>query len=62
MIAPRQCPLSPVAAPARLEITSHFVIGGLVVVAVVIGHLLSQERQKTSDIDVGKSGISVETN
>jgi len=40
-----------------------FVVGALVVVAIVVGYLLYQERQKSSgiDINVGKSGISVET-
>ena len=41
----------------------YFVVGALVVVAIVVGYLLYQERQKSSgiDINVGKSGISVET-
>ena len=41
----------------------YFVIGALVVAAVVVGYLLYQERQKTTgiDINVGKSGISVQT-
>ena len=40
-----------------------FVIGALVVATVVVGYLLYQERQKTTgiDINVGKSGISVQT-
>ena len=43
--------------------TLYIVIGVLVVATVVVGYLLYQERQKTSgiDINVGKSGISVET-
>ena len=38
------------------------VIGVLVVVTVVIGYQLYQERQKTTgiEIDVGKTGISIE--
>jgi hypothetical protein len=38
------------------------VIGALVVVTVVIGYQLYQERQKTTgiEINVGKSGISIE--
>jgi len=41
----------------------YLVIGALVVVAVVAGYLLYQERQKTAgiDINVGDSGISIET-
>ena len=41
----------------------YFVVGALVVVAIFVGYLLYQERQKSSgiDINVGKSGISVET-
>ena len=41
----------------------YFVVGALLVVAIVVGYLLYQERQKSSgiDINVGKSGISVET-
>ncbi len=41
----------------------YLLLGALVVVIVVIGYLLYQERQKTSgiDINVGKGGISVET-
>ena len=37
-------------------------IGALVVVTVVIGYQLYQERQKTTgiEINVGKSGISIE--
>ena len=42
--------------------TLYLVIGALVVVTVVIGYQLYQERQKTTgiEINVGKSGISVE--
>ena len=38
------------------------VIGGLVVATVVFGYQLYQERQKTTgiEINVGKSGISIE--
>ena len=41
----------------------YLVIGALVVVAVVVGYLLYQERQKTSgiDINVGNSGVSIQT-
>ncbi len=40
----------------------YAVIGGLAVVAVVFGYQLYQERQKTTgiEINVGKSGISIE--
>lgn len=40
----------------------YLVIGVLVVVTVVIGYQLYQERQKTTgiEINVGKSGISIE--
>lgn len=40
----------------------YLVIGALVVVTVVIGYQLYQERQKTTgiEINVGKSGISIE--
>ena len=43
--------------------TLYLVIGALVVVAAVVGYLLYQERQKTTgiDINVGESGISIET-
>ena len=42
--------------------TQYLVIGALVVVTVVIGYQLYQERQKTTgiEINVGKSGISIE--
>jgi hypothetical protein len=42
--------------------TLYLVIGALVVVTVVIGDQLYQERQKTTgiEINVGKSGISIE--
>ena len=41
----------------------YFVIGALVVATVAFGYQLYQERQKTTgiDINVGKSGISVQT-
>jgi hypothetical protein len=41
----------------------YLVIGALVVVAVVVGYLLYQERQNTSgiDINVGNSGVSIQT-
>jgi hypothetical protein len=41
----------------------YLVIGALAVAAVVFGYQLYQERQKTSgiEINVGKSGISIET-
>jgi hypothetical protein len=44
--------------------TLYLVIGVLAAIAVVVGYLLYQERQKTHgvDINVGKSGISIETN
>ncbi len=40
----------------------YLVIGVLAVAAVVSGYLLYQERQKTTgiEINVGKSGISIE--
>ena len=40
----------------------YLVIGALVVVIVVIGYWFYQERQKTAgiEINVGKSGISIE--
>lgn len=40
----------------------YLVIGALVVVTVVVGYQLYQERQKTTgiQIDVGKTGISIE--
>jgi predicted negative regulator of RcsB-dependent stress response len=42
--------------------TLNLVIGALVDVNVVIGYQLYQERQKTTgiEINVGKSGISIE--
>jgi predicted negative regulator of RcsB-dependent stress response len=42
--------------------TLYLVIGALVVVTVVIGYQLYQERQKTTgiEINIGKSGISIE--
>lgn len=42
--------------------TLYLVIGGLAVAAVVFGYQLYQERQKTTgiEINVGKSGISIE--
>ena len=41
----------------------YLVIGALVIATVVVGYLFYQQRQKTSgiDINVGKSGISIET-
>ena len=40
----------------------YLIIGALVVVGAVIGYLLYQDRQKTTgiQINVGKSGISIE--
>jgi predicted negative regulator of RcsB-dependent stress response len=40
----------------------YLVIGALVVVTVVFGYQLYQERQKTTriEINVGKTGISIE--
>jgi len=40
----------------------YLVIGALVVITVVFGYQLYQERQKTTgiEINVGKSGISIE--
>ena len=40
----------------------YLAIGALIVATVVFGYLFYQERQKTSgiDINVGKSGISIE--
>ena len=40
----------------------YLVIGALVVVTAVFGYQLYQERQKTNgiEINVGKSGISIE--
>lgn len=42
--------------------TLYLVIGVLAVAALVSGYLLYQERQKTTgiEINVGKSGISIE--
>ena len=42
--------------------TLYLVIAALVVVTAVIGYQLYQERQKTTgiEINVGKSGISIE--
>ena len=41
----------------------YLVIGALVVVAVVVGYLLYQERQQTTgiDINVGNGGVSIQT-
>jgi predicted negative regulator of RcsB-dependent stress response len=41
----------------------YLVIGALVVVAVVVGYLLYQERQNTGgiDINVGNGGVSIQT-
>ena len=43
--------------------TLYLAIGALAAVALVAGYLLYQERQKSHsiDINVGKSGISIET-
>ena len=40
----------------------YLVVGALVVAVVVFGYQLYQERQKTTgiEINVGKSGISIE--
>lgn len=40
----------------------YLIIGALVVIAAVLGYQLYQDRQKTTgiQINVGKSGISVE--
>jgi predicted negative regulator of RcsB-dependent stress response len=40
----------------------YLVVGALIVVTLVIGYQLYQERQKTTgiEINVGKSGISIE--
>ena len=40
----------------------YLVIGVLAIITVVIGYQLYQERQKTTsiEINVGKSGISIE--
>ena len=42
----------------------YAVIGALVLVVVVAGYLLYQERQKSTgiEIDIGKSGISIQKN
>jgi predicted negative regulator of RcsB-dependent stress response len=42
--------------------TLYLVIGALAVVIAVVGYQLYQERQKTTgiEINVGKSGISIE--
>ena len=42
--------------------TLYLVIGALVVVIAIVGYQLYQERQKTTgiEINVGKSGISIE--
>jgi len=41
---------------------SYLVIGALIISAGIFGYLLYQERQKTAgiEINVGKSGISIE--
>ena len=42
---------------------AYLVIGALVVAVAVVGYMLYQERQTTGiDINVGESGISIETN
>lgn len=43
--------------------TLYIVIGALVAVALVAGYLLYQERQKSHsvDINIGNTGISIET-
>jgi len=40
----------------------YLVVGALAVVTVVLGYLFYQERQKSAgiEINIGKSGISVE--
>jgi hypothetical protein len=40
----------------------YLIIGGLIVATVVVGYQLYQERQKTPgiDINVGRTGISIE--
>jgi len=40
----------------------YLVVGALVVAAGVVGYMLYEERQKTAgiEINVGKSGISIE--
>ena len=40
----------------------YFIVGALAVATVVVSYLLYQERQTTSgiEINVGKSGISIE--
>ena len=40
----------------------YLVIGGLAVVAVVLGYQVYQERQKTSSVEmsIGERGISIE--
>jgi predicted negative regulator of RcsB-dependent stress response len=40
----------------------YLIIGALVIVAAVLGYQLYQDRQKTTgiQINVGKSGISIE--
>ena len=42
--------------------TLYLVIGALAAIAVIVGYLFYQEHQKTHgvDINVGKSGISIE--
>ena len=42
--------------------TLYLVIGALVAVIAIVGYQLYQERQKTTgiEINVGKSGISIE--
>ena len=49
--------------PTMNRNTLYLVIGALAVVALVVGYLLYQERQKTTgiDINVGERGISIET-
>lgn len=41
----------------------YLVIGALIIATMVVGYLLYQERQKTTgiDINVGESGISIQT-
>lgn len=46
-----------------MQRTLYLVIGALAVTAMVLGYQVYQERQTTTgvEINVGKSGISIET-
>ena len=43
--------------------TLVFIVGGLVVIVAVVGYLLYQEKHQAGfKVEVGKKGISVQTN